>query len=202
MSVSVGGGGLSVGGGGIDLNALVKAGPDFGKHILDLQLAAAKHADALANLNLGKSALDAHEEAQRILANAKAKIEADVARTTQWVKETTDQTNTLLAVAQAKHAEADKKLNDAMNVHALASDAMNKAQANAKSVTDSANAKGQRIILDAQAQAASLKSQVEDQQKRLQQAIAEAEDAKAKHQAAKAKYDKKLARLQSAATEE
>jgi hypothetical protein len=69
-------------GGGIDVDVIIKSGPAFVQRLADFQAAATAYKKQVDDLQLGKDALAARDEAQALLATAKqmldgAKTEAE-----------------------------------------------------------------------------------------------------------------------------
>ena len=67
---------VSAGSGGLDLDTIVSGGAAFVQRLAEFQIAAAAYKKSLDDLNLGQSAQRAYDEAQALLAQAKAKIQA------------------------------------------------------------------------------------------------------------------------------
>lgn len=186
--------------GGLDLNAIVNGGEAFVKRLSDFQAAAANYKKALDDLNLGKAARDAYDEAGRVLASAKEKRDADMAQLandiqtahaalTAWSDQTRTDAQAISDAATAKLAEADAKLACAVAAHASASTIISTAQGHAGDLVSDATAQAATIVGDAR-NAAALATADADQ--RLKEAGVQLTEATAQ----KAKYTTALDRLQ------
>jgi hypothetical protein len=123
--------GVSITSGAPDLDAIIAGGADFMARMQSFKEARDAAQQSLADLNLGKDARAAHDEAQRVLGEAKAKRDADLsallveitntrASVKDWEKQTRgaamatrEQADALLVEAQHKHEVAAQTLADA-----------------------------------------------------------------------------------------
>ena len=145
---------------GIDINAVIEGGPSFMQRLAQLAEAKKEHDKALEELNLGKSAIVASNEAARLLAQAKetyttemAAFEAEVTRiqseVNTWSEATKAEATTRLYAAQQALDEAKSKQEAADVANKAAQITLKKAQTDAGSLVSDAQAKADEIVADA-----------------------------------------------------
>ena len=146
--------GVSITSGAPDFDAIVAGGDAFMKRMQDFKDAKDGAAAALADLQLGKDAKAAHDEAARVLTEAKNKRDADLAallveitNTRQEVKNWERDTR---GAAMATREEADRLLAEAQRKHDVAA----------------------QTLADAEAKAAVINSRVDDLKKKFREANA------------------------------
>jgi hypothetical protein len=199
----VSGSGVSGGSANPDLDVLIAGGDAFLQRIQELKDAKTNFDAALTNMNLGKSAVDAMNEAARVLGEAKEKRDADMAalaaqiqdaqyKLNAWSAKVTQDSNDLYAAATQANNDAQALKVAAAADRALASSAVPDAQAKANSILDDANATASKIISDAQAKADNILSDATILRSQAQAAMDSANQIKAD-------FSAKLATLQNAA---
>jgi hypothetical protein len=129
---------ITEGGSGLDVAAVLAGGPEFMARLQAWKDAKDAHDAALADLNLGKGARAALDEASRTLDAAKAQAEAIQAEALDKATKTQKQLNEFVAQvqgeqtramesAQSKEREASQKLAAADENHAASVKALNEA---------------------------------------------------------------------------
>lgn len=157
--------GLSLGGSDLDMEAVVNGGPEFIQRLAELQAATKQHNDAYAQLNLGKDAVKAKNEAGRLLSASKEKHDALIAAANQHAEDVRERinshelsvkaaTNEALNAAYVKDAEAEAKLLSAKDAHAKAIKARDEAIEQANKIRDEARDHAAKMVEDAKLEAA------------------------------------------------
>jgi hypothetical protein len=183
-----------------DLALLVSGGEGFAQRIAELSAAKASFDKALSDLNLGKAAVAANDEAGRVLSAAKAKRDADMAALDEevsnarsglniWVDETKAATMASLNDAQAALADAKAQQEAAALANKTAQGLLDKAKSDAASLVKDAQSQASDIIDKAKDQAA-------DILKSADKTSAAAQDALDDALASKAKYDNALSAIE------
>lgn len=194
--------GVSTGSDNADLSIAMDGGPGFIQRLEELRTTTANFQKALADLNLGKAAQDAMNDASSRLAVAKEQIATDRAAfdnevskarsdLTQWVEGIRAATladrnaaSDALAAATDRQDRAQKALDDAQAT-------LRKATEDAAKMVADARDQATQIVADAEAEADNLKADAEKLKKDLRAALDAAN-------ASKAKYDAALAKIQAA----
>lgn len=194
--------GVSADTGNIDLNLVVGGGDGFVSRLTELRSATDNYNKALSDLNLGKSAVAANDEAGRVLSAAKAKSVADLAALDDelakarnslnaWVEQTKVTTMAAYDAANQTLADAKSQQDAANTANMTAQAAVKDAKAQADTIIKDARAEADRIIADGNATAAIIVAEA----RRTQQ---EANDALAMAEASRQRYDKAVARMKEA----
>jgi FtsZ-interacting cell division protein ZipA len=190
MSVSAGTGSAN-----LDIDLVANGGPGFMDRLAKLAAAKKEHDQALKDLDLGRSAVQANDEAYRRLAEAeeiyaKKTIEADkdIAKVREevnaWAEKTkADYTARLYAAQQAvDEAKAKQEAADAANVSAQAT--LKRAQAEAESMVADAKAQADELISDADKQAAKILAAANKEKAKVDASAAEMAIIKSKYEEA------------------
>ncbi len=194
------GSGLSAGS-DIDMQALINGGPQFTDRLAKLQAEATKADNALKDLNLGKSAAQAHTDHHRLLATTKEKCDADIAASNKYAEDskaridsheaaTKAATNDALNAAFLDKTEAAALRGAAFDVHKQAITT----RADAEKKMADADAYHKATLSDADAQKAKL---IADAQKIADQHISDAKSDRSEAAVLKAELEDKLAKLKS-----
>lgn len=189
-----------------DLNAIIDGGEAFIKRLADMQASKAALDAAVAELNLGKAARDAHNEAARILGEAKNKRDADMAA---LAKEVDDARSAVYAWSESMKSQAQANV-DASNVTLAQAKASHEAaealRQEAQAAATTAQDKAAKILSDASAQASALvdaaQAKADDLLKQASDAQARAMQDRADAMALKEKYEAMVNKIQGALASE
>lgn len=187
-----------------DIAMLVEGGAGFAQRLAELSAAKDGFDKALQDLNLGKAAVAAHDEAGRVLAEAKAKRDADLAAldaevanarsgVALWVEQTKAEAAATLTQARDALADAKAQQDIANAARDAAQKALTEAKATAEALVKDAQAAADAKIAKANAAADDILARANETDKKARQALAEAE-------ASKAKYDATMDKIKSVAS--
>lgn len=186
--------GVSTGGQDLDLNAVVAGGAEFLQRVATIKAEKDAAEQALNNLNLGISAVEANKKAQAILAEATAKRDADMAALSAELKDArdslskwSDQVREEAASLRQEASDANEKAKTceaaAVADRAQARKELNDAGSSSDQIISDARAEAQKIVKDAQDSAIKLTKDASDLKAGLSQALADAKAAEAKFKA-------------------
>lgn len=189
-----------------DIALLVNGGAGFAQRLAELSAAKDGFDKALSDLNLGKAAVAAHDEAGRVLSEAKAKRDTDLAALdeevarardglTLWVEQTKADAAATLIEARTSLADAKAQQEMAVLAKESAQKTLVEARAEAASLVKDAKTQAADILAKATSSAAEATDEANKLEAAARTALSEA-------QASKAKYDAAMERIKSAATVE
>jgi chromosome segregation ATPase len=179
----------------LDIDLVANGGPQFIARLSQLAAAKKEHDEALKALDLGRSAVQANDEAYRRLAEAKeiyaqktaeadkeiAKIHADV---NAWAEKTKTDYTARLTEAQQALDEAKSKQEAADSAHAAARAVFYKADKDAQSIVNDAMAKADEIRADAVKQQTKILADAHKEKAKADALVAEMAALKAKYEEA------------------
>ncbi len=186
-----------------DLSLIINGGPAYTQRLAELSAATQSYNKALKDLDLGRSAQEANDQAGRRLASAQeqaeellatANTEIAKARATlvAWTEETQIKTQAALEEAHQTLNDAKAKQEAAVAAGEAVAKTLNDAKAEAASLVNDAKAEAADLIGKAEKEAASISAKAKSTETAANKALADA-------QASKDKYDKAMDRIKSAA---
>lgn len=186
-----------------DFDLIINGGEPFINRLAELRSATEAYTKALSDLNLGKEAVAARDEAGRALSEAKSQREAAMAalekEVTQakeslntWVEET--KAKTMAAYDEANRLVADAKANQEAAVAAKEASmkTLSDAKVEAASLVQDTRAAVDDLLTRANIEAAAIVSKAKDLDEAARKALVDAE-------AAKIRYDTAMEQIKSVA---
>lgn len=189
--------------GSSDLDLIINGGEAFVNRLAELRAATEAYTKSLNDLNLGKAAVAARDEAGRALSEANSQREIAMAALDKEITQARESLNAWVEETRAKTLAANNEKNQALaeartkqEAASAANDAAQKilvkAKAEAVTLVKDANAEAADIVDRATKEAASILAKARATEYAASKALADAE-------AAKAKYDTAMDRIKSAA---
>lgn len=178
-----------------DLDLIINGGEAFVTRLAELRAATEAYTKSLNDLNLGKEALAARDEAYRALAEANeqratamAALEKEISQAREslnnWVEETKTKTTAAYNEANQILAEAKNRQEAAVSAKEASIKTLADARAEAATLVKDAEAKATEIISNAEYKAKDILSVATMKSDEAKSALASANQAKAKYDAA------------------